>query len=578
MFESADDAGERVPAYATPQQLVRVASFGETWAWENHGVRPTRRARFILNTAARMTGFERFLEQLPDRLPEAVAGQTVRPATCGPLDAATMVLADDHRTVDPIARAVTLVLAGVELRNDIVSGALPQDQVHGLPVEMFQYSNLFGMNLDLAGNRWRRSDRPHHLGVLYRGAMFVIELDAACGQTSEHVAADLQAVVSGTVPTKCDGRTLLSSVSTAMRLRLLSTMPAADVPPLLFTICLDFDTGPANHAEAGRLAQIGNCENRWYASSMQVVVFGNAMAAVLCSFSADLDGNVMMRAADELQRRASHVPIAGLPVRRAGSRVPVNLPAITAEDVARARSHVRTLTSAQESVFWLDGLGSEYFARLRVQPVPAFVVALHGAVHTIAARPADIRQYVSQATYRGMRVRQMSTLTDTVAAVCRVLHRGDHPRELAVLFRKAVAENQERSRVARRHFATSVAKQIYRMSTADGARRRHDRIDRSALWLAGRLGCAREPDPWSIVLSHPRIFPTVPLVGRPGVQWPGNRVGIHYQIREQGTTLVISGPADLPNEGLARAVDAVCRRIGGALVADPRAVSPSQVE
>jgi hypothetical protein len=55
-------------------------------------------------------------------------------------------------------------------------------------------------------------------------------------------------------------------------------------------------------------------------------------------------------------------------------------------------------------------------------------------------------------------------------------------------------------------------------------------------------------------------------------------VGIHYQIREQGTTLVISGPADLPNEGLARAVDAVCRRIGGALVADPRAVSPSQVE
>ncbi len=56
------------------------------------------------------------------------------------------------------------------------------------------------------------------------------------------------------------------------------------------------------------MAHRDNPDNRWWYASLQLVVFGNAKAAALCCFSAYLDGNVMMRGAAEIVRRAAAAP------------------------------------------------------------------------------------------------------------------------------------------------------------------------------------------------------------------------------------------------------------------------------
>jgi hypothetical protein len=75
------------------------------------------------------------------------------------------------------------------------------------------------------------------------------------------------------------------------------------------TLCLDLDSYPLSDAEVAFEGHSGNSGNRWFHSSLQLVVFGNAKACAICNFSTYLDGNTMMRAASELQKRAAACPI-----------------------------------------------------------------------------------------------------------------------------------------------------------------------------------------------------------------------------------------------------------------------------
>ena len=559
---------ERAVAYVVPEALARVPRMRETWQWEDHGVRPTTPARWLLNTVWWMTGREAFAARLSGRLENELTRRAWRPAACGPLDAATMVLARDPRTTDPIARAVTLVIAARELCREISAGTLPQDEIQGRPANMAQYGNLVGTNLNCVESRWVASPQAEAIGVLFRGALYRVSLAPPSGDAAATLAADLRWI--GTQPrTPADGRTLLTSLPSPIRRRSLQQRGQewpVELADLLFTLCLDLDAQPPNDAEAGKLAQIGNCENRWYASSLQIVVFGNAHAAVLCSFSAGIDGNTMMRAAEELQRRAASVPATGITASRPLPRpTRLELPPMDHSTLEIARTSIRTITSAQESVFELNGIGTEFFTRIGVPAVPAFVVALHSAVYAVSGLAGDIQQFLSQSAFRGMGVRQVGTSTELMWSGCRVLNEGTAAPVAAEMVRLAIAEYQHRSRLARRHVSTALLKQLHRHSVSNTRREWNDWIERRAYWLAATCRLTPVRAPWRIVISHPQASANVGLVGRPGIQCPGGRASIHYQIRESRTQLVVSGPAGFPIARLVQALDAACHRLADVL-------------
>jgi hypothetical protein len=69
------------------------------------------------------------------------------------------------------------------------------------------------------------------------------------------------------------------------------------------------------------------------------------------------------------------------------------------------------------------------------------------------------------------------------------------------------------------------------------------------LKVMGRM----KPAPREILVSHPEIYPEVPVVGRPGVRLPYvTCFGLHYQIWENKTVITMMPGATwkTPNEAL----------------------------
>ena len=55
-----------------------------------------------------------------------------------------------------------------------------------------------------------------------------------------------------------------------------------------------------------------------------------------------------------------------------------------------------------------------------------------------------------------------------------------------------------------------------------------------------RLLRLRNPSPREILVSHPEIYPEIPMVGRPGVRLPYVKYfGLHYQIHDDKITITM---------------------------------------
>ncbi len=70
------------------------------------------------------------------------------------------------------------------------------------------------------------------------------------------------------------------------------------------TLCLNIDSRPDSYSETAFYAHNTNHGNRWYHSSTQLVVFGNAKSALIFNFTAYIDGITMAWASYEFYTRA----------------------------------------------------------------------------------------------------------------------------------------------------------------------------------------------------------------------------------------------------------------------------------
>ena len=330
-LERTRDVYEAIPAYPQPPivPMPKPDDLDEVLAELGQPVGST--ARQITDRTFRLTGIRSFMEQLPDRYEELARRHNMRlPGLYAPVISATLALQDDPRGLDPLQRAATLILGVRELQRAVFSGSLPPDTLKGEALEMGQYPSFFSTSQVIDGplTTVYKSKVFSKVNVIIDGCFYLIDIGEPDAMLS---AADLVCTLSELVSrTRQAPRTAspgsLTCTSDATQVRQFNRLRriegnAASLDALkhtLFTLCLELDNQPATLAEAARVAHSQNPENRWFHASLQIVVFGNAQACAICNFSTYLDGNVMMRGAAEIQRRAAATPVE----RSDGSALP----------------------------------------------------------------------------------------------------------------------------------------------------------------------------------------------------------------------------------------------------------------
>jgi hypothetical protein len=540
--------------------------------WEDFGVRPSRLTHLALRIEAVLSGFNGFLRTLPGNLEELLRYRNWRAPAPGPLDSATLVFDDDRATADPFERAASLILAARELKACIESGALSVAGRHGAVIETGQFFNLFGTHLatgSLAPNAIVRSASRAVL-VLCRGiaTRLTIPSDISNAALAPHLVPCLRRIASATREAAGLRGELgaLTSCHPRMQRQLLAECQGQSGAALslckatFLTLCLDLDTAPELDADAGRAAQVDNFRNRNYGASVQLVVFGNAKAAMLASWAANLDGNTMMRAGGEICERAR--PLAASvrdvllrdgadagPGGAGGLGIKPLTFGLTQQSLDTACAEAERLQGRQRSVHIVEGCGRRLFEAYGVPVRAGFVVLLHVALRATAGAGVDIcvRQHVAQSAWRcmGTQLAAMSSAS-MLALAGEVLSERVNARVAARELAEALADYRVRIEGARNHLGLEMARGMFK-TTLTMRRRKIIGMVRNVL-LA--LAQPRKRPRWSVTISHPEPHPRVTCIGRPGVALAPGQIQLHYDVRGDATQIVVAAAPDVPIDAL----------------------------
>jgi hypothetical protein len=596
--ERASDIYEELPGYPKPP-LVPLPAPGDLESLETMGIRLTPLSRRIINLSMQLSGFRAFQKQLPDRLEEALRRTDLRGGYLStPLAAATLALADDPRDLTPFQRAATLVLAARSLFEDLVSGRLPADELQGQALEMGQYRNLFATSLMVDGKRVRifKSADTSQILVIAARRLYRLKVWAPGRATSlESIAAALTDIAQDAqarrLPAGQPAVGLLTSGlhSTQLKIfRRLQKLPvnrqSLDAARHSFlTLCLDLESHPDSLASAAFMTHSANFTNRWSHSSLQLIVFGNARACALCNFSAYVDGNPMMRSLAEIQQRG-----AAWPVEAGGERAFARLlPAAelkwsaTLKDTNAAWRDLRLVRDNQQATFEIPGIGRDLFAAHDLGAVPAFILALQMTARRLTGQNLKISQLLSMSKYRCMDLVTAVMTTPAVVRFVDAVETGDLRREeLLALMRQALDSQVETARQARRCLRLSVIQSLFIQQRRGLGRWWANAVRILAGAILRILGLYRVT-PRQIMVSHPKIYPQVPIVGRPGIRLTYvTHFGLHYQIWDDRVvvTLMPSVAWKIPNAEivavLQESLEKICSLANGA--GERTSASPSE--
>lgn len=547
--ERTRDLYEVIPGFPTPP-LVPLPRAEDLRSIGKVGLEGRRAAGWILKTVASVAGFREFQERLPPRLEYLLRRCNLRgPAFLGPVISATVALQDDPRSPSPTTRAATLVLAARSLYEEVRSGKLPPDRHRGEPLEMGQYPNLFSTSLVFEGKRARvfKSTNRSRMIAVVAGRFHALELGEPASKAGVwQLSEALGRLADANRPKRAElsPGLLTCATATAQRkafLELEKTGINREALALLrhsfLTLCLDLDKHPSSHAEAAFLAHSANYANRWYNSSLQLVVFGNARACAIFNFDAYLDGNTMMRAASEIQRRGATYPASDQPGRDSGRLCVTELPwAVDGRLIQRAEEELGSIQDDQPATFELQGLGSSSLAAHNVQPVAAFVLALQMTANRLAGRIVRITQFLSMSRYRCMGVATAEVTTPEVIRFVEYVNREDMRRDQArVLLRDAIESQILQARKARRHLPPDMIFSLF-IRSGRGIR---GLLARWTFMFLRRFGLLA-PAHRDVLVSHPATYPGVAFMGRPGIRLPYVACfGLHYHILENKTVVTV---------------------------------------
>lgn len=568
-FERTQDIYEGNGVYP-PASQIPIMELTTDHVCKSLNIKKTRFSQSVLATLGLLSGFNRFYKkELPKRLDTLLKTQNLRGAGLqAPAISASLAFLDDPRITDPLDRAVTLMLSTKELYDDLQYGRFEPDRFRDTPLEMGQYPNLFGTTLTVENKRARlfKTSRTDQMAVLIKGLIYIVKIDA-------WDAPDIYALLKGTLASIVENSRQHSDVTEIG----LATSASHGVQVFGFTrsqadarnrqnletlrhnflvVCLDFDVAPEHDNDLLVHMHARNLENRWSWQSLQIVVFKNAKAGVVCNFSAYLDGNTMMRGASELQRRASRTQINST----ANNEKPFSYELlqwnINPKFLQRARTNVERFLDRQPSTYEIP-LDRNRFKRLKLDPVATFVTTLSMVAERHTSTPAALHQFLTMTKYRYMDLTTAVVSTPEVRAFAHYSKQEKPDAHTALeLLQRAIQSQKDICRWNRHALPFEIAHALFIASRSPAQRiwvHPFTLLARLIL-IAGRYQRGGRRD---IVISHPAIYPEVPLVGRPGVRLPYvTYFALHYQIME--TKIIITMMPGLqwsiPNEELIREV------------------------
>ncbi|KAF6758607.1 carnitine acetyl transferase [Ephemerocybe angulata] len=225
-----------------------------------------------------------------------------------------------------LPRAAALIVSSLGFVHDLQAGLLEPDSMRGIPLDMDQYSRLFGTARIPTGRGCMMAGHPEsrHIVVLRRGQFYwfdVLDDENRPLLTEREVLRNLTAVVADADkedPSKA-ARNSIGVLTTENRktwssLRDILTGDRNNkacleiVDKALFIVCLD-DTAPENLADlcsnflcgTYRLQggeQVGTCTNRWY-DKLQIIVCADGAAGINFEHTG-VDGHTVLRFAADV--------------------------------------------------------------------------------------------------------------------------------------------------------------------------------------------------------------------------------------------------------------------------------------
>lgn len=227
-----------------------------------------------------------------------------------------------------VTRAASLVVSALEFVRAVRKEELPPDTIRGTPLDMYQYSRLFGTARvpTEAGCQIEQDPDSKHVVVMCHGQFYwfdVLDDNSDLIMTEKDISINLQTIIddASQTPIQEAAKGALGVLSTENRkvwsgLRDVLTRDEGSnnadclgiVDAALFIICLDY-TEPTTvsalcqnmlcgTSEIEKGVQIGTCTNRWY-DKLQIVVCNNGSAGINFEHTG-VDGHTVLRFASDV--------------------------------------------------------------------------------------------------------------------------------------------------------------------------------------------------------------------------------------------------------------------------------------
>ncbi|KAH7925138.1 carnitine acetyl transferase [Leucogyrophana mollusca] len=225
-----------------------------------------------------------------------------------------------------LPRAAALIISSLGFVHDLRKGMLDPDTVRGKPLDMDQYTRLFGTARipTQRGCKMLVNDNARHIVVLRRGQFYwfdALDEENRPLLTEREVLRTLQAIVKDADKTpitevartaigvlSTENRKTWSSLRTALSHERTNASCLRLVDDALFVVCLD-DTAPRDLAdlcanflcgsyELREGVQVGTCTNRWY-DKLQIIVCADGAAGINFEHTG-VDGHTVLRFAADV--------------------------------------------------------------------------------------------------------------------------------------------------------------------------------------------------------------------------------------------------------------------------------------
>jgi carnitine O-acetyltransferase len=349
-----------------------------------------------------------------------------------------LLLEDDPLAESHTERAARLITAALQLYQSVRTQALSPDMVDDLPLEMSQYRRCFATHRvpHTHCDEVTTITGSQHIAVLIRGKLHYMVVDPQRAVASlPAIQQALDYIVDQSESRSDEAVTMAPGMFTALprddwaRLRGGMMKDAQNHQVLmllekaLFVVCLDADSSPGGLTALSTNLRDGNCHNRYYDKSMQIIVTENGKAG-LCFERAAVDGSVALGFAARLQRESLALPAA--------SEVPPpsqTLVRMRAVDWSLSKALKRRLRAANKAIdeardqrdietWTIPTLGAKAFKALNISPDAAVQLALQLASEEVFGHIPNIFEPVQIRHFAGGRMDFILPVTaESLAAV-----------------------------------------------------------------------------------------------------------------------------------------------------------------